>query len=66
MPQGNNRSQPRVVDPTMFDVDVLAKPQIDLVLDFQISLALWNDKAQSIEFGSTNWRKLGFFRPSNV
>jgi len=33
-----------------------------VVLDFSISLALWNDIAENIDFGSANRRKL-FFSP---
>jgi len=37
------------------------EPQIDtIVLDFPISLALWNDVAESIDFGPANRRKMGF------
>jgi len=43
--------------PTMFGME----PQIDtIVLDFPISLALWNDVAESIDFGPANRRKMGF------
>jgi len=64
MPQGNNRSQVGGATLTMFGMDVLDYPQIDtIVLDFLISLALWNDVAESVDFGSANLRKLGFFAP---
>ena len=38
--------------------------QIDpVVLDFPIFLAVWNDVAESVDFGSGNRRKLGLFTP---
>jgi len=32
-----------------------------VVLDFLISLTLWNGVAENVDFGSANLRKLGFF-----
>jgi len=34
-----------------------------VVLDFPVSLALWNGGAQSVHFRFSNWRKLGVFAP---
>jgi len=46
----------------MFGMDVFAEPQIDnIVLDFPISLALWNGVGESVDFKSANRRKLGVF-----
>jgi len=50
----------------MFGMDALALPQIDpIVLDFPISLELWNGGAQSVDFGSANWQNVGFC-PSKI
>ena len=62
--QGDNRSHMWVVGPPPCLVGTSLPSHIDIVvLDFSISLALWNDIAESIDFGSANRRKL-FFRPS--
>ena len=49
----------------MFGMDVLTQPQIDtiIVLDFLIFPALANVGTQSVDFGSANRQKLGFFAP---
>jgi len=45
----------------MFGMNVLALRGIDhTVLDFPISIALWNAGAQTVDSGSANWRRLGF------
>jgi len=62
-PKGNNRSQPRLVGPhhVWYGRCSLA-PQIDhIALGFPISLRRWNSGAQSVDFGSANWRN--FFAP---
>jgi len=45
---------------TVFGMDVLTYPAVDpIVLEFPISLAIWNGVAESIDFGSASRRKLG-------